>query len=97
MPLINPAAHMSREKFRELNQLNHLNEIREDIKDCYTPDMVEHIQNKFKQLYTLISKNESRQMPKGSMLDMIEQVTRMSHYQDKFNKQRFFKNAKYVK
>jgi len=36
-------------------------------------------------------------MPKGSMLDMIEQVTRMSYYQDNFNKQRFFKNAKYVK
>jgi hypothetical protein len=45
----------------------------------------------------LISKNESKEMPKGSMLDMIEEVTRMSHYQDKFNKHRFLKNAKYEK
>jgi hypothetical protein len=28
------------------------------------------------------------------MLDMIEEVTKMSWYQDKFDKLKFFKNAK---
>jgi len=42
-PQVNPAAHMSRENFRGMNQLNQLNEVKQHIKDCYTPDMVEHI------------------------------------------------------
>ena len=85
---------MSREMFLNMTHQTNLNRFKESIKDCYTPKMVEHIQNKFQKLYQLISENESKQVPKGTMLDMIEEVTRMSRYQDKFDKLKFFKNAK---
>ena len=42
-PDVNPAAHMSREAYRKMKQQNHLNSVKEGIKDCYTPDMVKHI------------------------------------------------------
>ena len=72
VPSVNPHSFVSDEVLHSITNLNHLISTKEKIKVEYTPEMVELIQTKLKELFVLMSKNEKLQMPQGSLLEMIE-------------------------